>query len=135
VRFGIERAARGRLRVSGEVDVFTASALENAIAAELQDEAGELRLDLSNLSFIDGSGIGILVKTARRLGARGRLVLERPGKRIVRVLKLVGFDRISNVRIVGDARGSGSRRGRDSVLPSSPLRAVQDPDVRPRARD
>jgi anti-sigma B factor antagonist len=134
VKFGVERASRGRLRVSGEVDVFTVDTLETAIAAELRDEAGELRLDLSNLSFIDGSGIGTLVRTARRLGARGRLVLERPGKRIVRVLKLVGFDRISNVRIIGGARGGGSGSGRDSVLPSSPLRAIQDPDVRPRPR-
>lgn len=80
--------------LSGEVDLSNAAALERAIAEAVPNGARGLVLDLSALSYLDSSGIRLLLSLAGSLRWRGQdLVLAIPdGSRCRRVLSMAGID-------------------------------------------
>ena len=78
---------------SGEVDVFTAPGLDAAITDELA--AGHVRLviDLSRVTFLDSTGLGVLVKGLK--GAReggGTMHLVVSSDRIRKIFEVTGLD-------------------------------------------
>ncbi len=76
--------------LSGELDASTCRGL----VEQLQGPPGSLVvLDLSELTFMDSSGIGTM-HMARRLAVKngGMLVVSRPQGIVERVLQLTGFD-------------------------------------------
>ena len=91
----IEVAHRGQrtlITVRGELDLATAPALERVLAAPTR-HTGPLVLDLRGLSFIDASGLGVLLRAdadARRHHTELKLI---PGNAITRLL---GLCRISS---------------------------------------
>ena len=82
------------LSATGEVDVFTAPTLDEAISAELAAERSRLVVDLSGVSFLDSTGLGVLVKGLK--GARDAGGSLRPGRdrrdRIRRIFEITGLD-------------------------------------------
>lgn len=88
------------LAVEGEVDVSNASELRSALDAQLSSCAGkELVVDLARVSYIDSTGIGVLVGAAHRASeASARLVVARPQKNVARVLGLLGVSSDLNIR-------------------------------------
>lgn len=77
--------------VTGEVDVSNAARLREALDARLADHVAELVVDLSEVSYIDSTGIGVLVGTAHRAEEQGaRFEVARPQKNVARVLGLLG---------------------------------------------
>jgi anti-sigma B factor antagonist len=99
------------LEVAGEVDVYTAPTLRDRITDLL--DAGQRRLvvDLTNVEFIDSTGLGVLVgalNRAKELG--GSLVLVCPQERVLKLLRITGLDDVFAVHgSVEDAtRGTGS---------------------------
>jgi anti-anti-sigma factor len=77
------------LSLVGELDANTAQALADALAAQ-HEEPGDLRLDLSQLVFLDSVGLSALIATAKRLGEGGQLVLVSPQDTVLRALQLSG---------------------------------------------
>ncbi len=76
----------------GELDIV--SAYDFALA--LVDVAGStVVVDLSDLTFIDSTGISALVMARNRIRADGlgQLVLTRPGEVVRRTLEIVGLSR------------------------------------------
>ena len=73
------------------------SAFAEALASEIGD--GDITLDLSDLSFIDSSGIQALIQAADKLDNRGRLILRAPGKTVMRVFELVRLETAPNIEI------------------------------------
>lgn len=81
------------VRLTGEVDLATASTLEEALG-EIESDGHPLIIDLSAVSFLDSSGLSVLVKARQRLertdGTNGlRLVVSRPIIR--RVFEVTGL--------------------------------------------
>ena len=78
-------AARYLVSVQGEVDLNVAP----HVAAELErlEEGGADRIvvDLTEVPFLDSSGIGVLLAASKRLG-RSRLTVVAPGAPVRRVL-------------------------------------------------
>lgn len=89
----------GALRVVGEVDLSTATTLEEAVLGELRGTR-VLTLDLADCSYIGSEGIGILLKAWNELQDGGRIVLRSPTGVVRRVLELAGLDRFPGVEIV-----------------------------------
>jgi anti-anti-sigma factor len=87
----------GALVLSGELDLATAHILQSALDQRLGD--GDLTLDLAGLSFMDSTGIKILITAARMLEGRGCLILRSPAPPIRRVLELVQIDRVPGVKV------------------------------------
>lgn len=73
----------------GQADV-SAQAMSEALAAEAARAPQLLILDLSRLSFIDSSALGVIIRTHRALrGNGGKLVLVNPSPPVARILQLV----------------------------------------------
>lgn len=79
---------------SGDVDVHTAPQLRSAIVdAEARGADCDVLVDLSAVSFMDSTGLGVLVGAlARSREAGQRLVLVGVDGRIQRLLNLTGLD-------------------------------------------
>jgi anti-anti-sigma factor len=110
----------GGWKVGGEVDANTAPALAEALATQRPDMAGErLVVDLSDIGFMDSSGLAALLDARGRLAASGGvLILRQPSRCVVRLLEITHLRRafcIEQQRIV--LRNHARRR-----RPSTPRR-------------
>jgi anti-anti-sigma factor len=87
-----------RVRVIGEVDLQTASALQEALLREV-DAGAEVLLDLSQVSFIDLSGLHAIIAAAQRAQSdRGALALGSPlPPQARRVIELAGLAELLHV--------------------------------------
>ena len=95
--------AAGRLTIflSGELDHHAARSAMSSVD-ELLDEylPRDCVLELSGLSFMDSSGIALIIKTSRRMKALGgRAWIENPSKQPQRVIDASGIDRLIPVSI------------------------------------
>jgi anti-sigma B factor antagonist len=59
-----------RMELQGELDIGTASELEQAVEQALEAGCREVVLDLSGTTFLDSSGLGALIRAAREVDAR-----------------------------------------------------------------
>ena len=77
------------VKVSGELDVASAHYLRAALDDVAgRDIDGPVVVDMSDLRFIDGSGVRALLDGGHRLGRKGhRLVVRSPQPAVARVLR------------------------------------------------
>lgn len=88
--FRITATADG-LTVAGEIDAHTAPALGEAARGVLVERC-DLRVVMSDVDFIDSSGLGVLVSmTEAARDAGGDLVVVAPSRAVVRLLELSGL--------------------------------------------
>lgn len=80
-----------KISVAGEVDVSNASGLRDAIDAALDEKAPSIEVDLSQVSYIDSTGIGVLVGGVHRAADAGlHLSVSNPQRNVARVLDMLG---------------------------------------------
>ena len=82
--------------LSGELDHHEARCTLNTID-ELLDEylPRDCVLDMAGLTFMDSSGIAVIIRTSRRMKALGgRVWIENPAKQALRVIDASGIDRL-----------------------------------------
>jgi anti-anti-sigma factor len=74
IRIAVETLADGTPLVSvwGEVDLATAPRLERVLADASKDGERDVLVEFSRDSFIDSTGLNVLIQAARRLRAEGR---------------------------------------------------------------
>jgi anti-anti-sigma factor len=89
----------------GELDMATADALLEGLRPVLRPGV-DIRLELSELEFIDSSGLRALISAADGLRPGGSLILHRPADAVARLLILVRADRIPGFRVVDEADAS-----------------------------
>ena len=83
---------------TGEVDVYTAPALRDALLTASPTGAGLLLLDMTGITFLDSSGLGVLVGGLKRAKtAGGRLDLAGPGPHITAILTRTGLRRLFTI--------------------------------------
>src|SRR4051794_27476354 len=81
------------IAVRGEVDLETAPRLREVIDAAI-DGGARIEIDLRATTFIDSTGLAVLVDAYRRLGrVRDAVVVLRPQPKVQRVLEVSGVDR------------------------------------------
>ena len=97
--FEISPLVNGKgLRLAGELDLATAPRLKEALL-DFASPEGDVHLDLSEVSFLDSSGLRVILALARSRGDNGSLVLLTPSAAIVRILEIVGIDEHPGVEI------------------------------------
>ncbi len=83
------------LRLHGELDMAAAPRLVRALNAALDASPTAITLDLSGLTFVDSTGIGVFVAGYRRATGIGcPFVLRSPRLAVLRTLRLIGIDRL-----------------------------------------
>lgn len=86
------------LDVQGEVDVYTAPTLREQLTALVDGGASNLVADLTGTSFIDSTGLGVLVAGQNRAGAAGgalRVVCAQ--ERILKLFRITGLDAVVQI--------------------------------------
>lgn len=96
VPFEVEIAERGDLVhviLRGELDISTASRLEEDLLRIEADGRGTLVLDLSQLDFMDSTGLRLVIATDDRAREAGRRFVVVQGNEMVqRVLRVTRLD-------------------------------------------
>jgi anti-sigma B factor antagonist len=83
------------VRASGEIDVATAPELRERLTELIDAGTTRLIVDLEDVDFIDSTGLGVLVGSARRARETGgdvRLVCTNP--RILKVFQATGLHEV-----------------------------------------
>ena len=79
------------LRLTGELDLATVNDLQETVAALVDRAPEHLIVDLSDVTFMDSSGIALLLQVSQRLP---RTELRNPSPLIRRVLDLTALTEI-----------------------------------------
>ena len=82
--------------LSGELDHHAARSLREQVDSTVErSSAKQLRLDFSGVTFMDSSGIGLIMGRYRLMMARGgRLTVVGASERLMRVMKLAGLEKL-----------------------------------------
>jgi anti-sigma B factor antagonist len=93
--------------VEGEVDVFTAPKLREAIIGLLGDGKERLIVNLENVAFMDSTGLGVLVGGLKRVKERnGELAIAGAQGTVLRVLNVTGLNAVFAMRESVEAAAS-----------------------------
>ena len=89
----LDPAGRHVLHVAGALDVATRDALLAAADATRADaDATAIILEMSQITFIDSSGIGAIVTIARDTDDNAlAFALQSPSERVTRILRIAGL--------------------------------------------
>ena len=88
------------MSVAGEVDISNVGALRDHIDLALEQPTAKLTLDFANVSYIDSTGIGVLVGAAHHAAEHEKgfeVINAQPN--VMRVAQLLGVDK--EIGIVG----------------------------------
>jgi anti-sigma B factor antagonist len=92
-------------RPSGPLDVRSAVGFRDVLSSD-PEPGTRVVLDLSAVTAVDASGLGVLVRAVRRIWRSGRSVrIIDPCPRLATILSLTGIDRVVPVEVAGAAPG------------------------------
>lgn len=97
----IERQDNGDakvLLVKGEVDVYTAPKLKEALVPLTKHEGAKVIVDLEDVSYMDSTGLGVFIgalKSTKEYNSELRLVSMQD--RVRRLFEITGLDSIINI--------------------------------------
>ena len=84
-------------KLVGEVDLATAPQLQDALS-DIWTES-EVLLDLSELTFMDSSGVSAILEFARSRNGAGPLVMVNPPAEIERLFELTRLEQHPNIEV------------------------------------
>jgi anti-sigma B factor antagonist len=103
--------------VSGEVDVYAAPALREGLT-ELLEDGRSVVVDLTEVGFLDSTGLGALVAARTAAAEHGAsLPLVCTHQRILKLFTITGLDGVFNIYDSVDAAVAGLQ---DSSAPEQP---------------
>ena len=87
------------VEVDGEIDVATADTLRERLNALIDRQQVDLVVDLRDVSFMDSTGLGLLVGTLKRVRtAGGRLQLVVDSERLLMVFRITALEQVFTIR-------------------------------------
>lgn len=93
-----EDGGRTVVDVTGEIDVYTAPALREELSRLIDGEHTDLVVDLTSVSFMDSTGLGVLVgalKKVRTLGGDLELVID--SEKILKVFRITALTQVFTI--------------------------------------
>jgi anti-sigma B factor antagonist len=98
VEFAVDRRVEKDLtivKISGEIDVFTSPRLREMLLEIIEDGGLHLVVDLGEVTFLDSTGLGVLVGIYHRLRARdGSMTFMGVNDRVRRVFHVTQLTKI-----------------------------------------
>jgi anti-sigma B factor antagonist len=79
--------------LAGELDLYNAHVVRDALLECCSEEPERLVVDLSGVQFIDSTALGVLVEARSRMANRRAFILAAPGMETRRALEVSGLDR------------------------------------------
>lgn len=88
-RFGADSFV---VAAGGELDLYTSDRLRDRLGDVVELGGRRVLVDLTGVSFMDSTALGVLVNTARALrSSGGQLVLVADDPRVTRVIEITGL--------------------------------------------
>lgn len=86
-------------RIKGELDLDSADRLRQELEASLEHAKPDiLVLDMEGVTFIDSSGLGVIMGRYRCLKKQGRkIIITKPQPQVMRLLQLSGLNKIMTI--------------------------------------
>jgi anti-sigma B factor antagonist len=97
--FEVETSSPGdhivRLNLDGELDLLTAPKLQAAIDQATSNGYRCMEIDLAKLTFIDSTGLHLLVEAHKRMKAKqAQTVVVNTPRNVAKVFEVMGLDRV-----------------------------------------
>lgn len=98
------------IEVGGEIDVYTAPRLREAIITAVDAGHTRLVIDVRKVDFLDSTGLGVLVGALKRVRADGgSLDIVCTQERILKIFEITGLDKVFGLHAtVDEARGANA---------------------------
>jgi anti-anti-sigma factor len=96
--FDIDSDGARTFFLSGELDLATVPTMESAIAHAVA-QGGPITLDLSQLRFVDSTGIAAITKALKSLPS-GCIILHGVHDGIEKVISLMGIEKAPNLHVI-----------------------------------
>ncbi len=88
----------GVVILEGEVDIYSAPDFKEVLVNGIESGARRVIVDLSGVTFIDSTALGVLVSGAKRVRPRnGNLDIVCTDENIIRIFEITGLDRIFGI--------------------------------------
>ena len=81
------------VRLAGELDLYNAPAVRDALTLACADRPLAVVVDLSEVEFMDSTALGVLIEARTKLQNRQGFHLAAPGLETRRALEISGLDR------------------------------------------
>lgn len=92
------------------LDAAIATAFKDSMRKTLREGQGIVTLDLSDVVFMDSSGLGALISVLKSMPDERKLRLYNPTANVMRVLKLTRMDTVFNLLEADNDTASGEAR-------------------------
>lgn len=87
------------VQVTGEIDLTSAPRLDDEVTGLIEDSVTHLTIGLGAVSFMDSTGLRVLLKASKLLESTGgTLVLAQPSDPVRRLLEVSGLDTHFQIR-------------------------------------
>jgi anti-sigma B factor antagonist len=93
VREVLENGTAVVVRLAGELDLYNADVVREALVAAAERRPQRLVVDLEAVRFIDSTALGVLIEARSKVSDRSAFVLAAPGLETRRALEVSGLDR------------------------------------------
>ena len=86
------------IKLSGEMDAAAAASVQTEIDKLIQEGCAGLTLDMSEVNYIDSSGIRVLLGTYKKLAKQsGKMNLLKPSEPVIMILELADLTDILRI--------------------------------------
>lgn len=84
--------------LSGEMDVSTANEVKENLINLISKQSADIKLDMTNLDYIDSTGLGALIGVLKRLKENDRdIYITNTKKNVRKIFNITGLDKIFKV--------------------------------------
>ena len=84
-----------KMSIDGEMDINTYKKVKDKLNKIIDEESIDIELDFENLSYIDSTGIGVLIGILKKLNKKEQsLVIKNAKDNIKRLFNITGLDKI-----------------------------------------
>lgn len=84
-----------KMSIDGEMDINTYKKVKDKLNEIIDEESIDIELDFENLSYIDSTGIGVLIGILKKLNKNEQsLIIKNTKDNIKRLFNITGLDKI-----------------------------------------
>jgi anti-sigma B factor antagonist len=110
---------------AGEIDLASAPGWKSSLTRLVDEGYTRFVVDLSEVRYLDSTGLGVLIAFSRRLSDEGHVVLAEAPASVLGLLELTGLDAVfETFATVADALTQAHRAGRPAQPPLGPDAAI-----------
>jgi len=87
-----------RININGDIEMMTIKSFKQKLFEIGQNTDKNIEIDLSNVDYIDSSGVGVLISLLKLQKKKGKsLIINKVSSKVLNVLKLSSLSDVFNI--------------------------------------